>query len=33
MRRFEVGQIITGVVLVAGIAVLYLFVLSRGRWM
>lgn len=33
MRRLAAGRILRGAVLVAGIAVLYLFVLSRGRWL
>jgi hypothetical protein len=33
MRRLELLRVLRGVVLVAGIAALYLFVLSRGRWL
>jgi hypothetical protein len=32
MRRLEVLRVLRGAAIVAGVAALYLFVLSRGRW-
>ena len=33
MRRLALRRTLRGLVIVAGIAMLYVFVLSRGRWL